>query len=63
MGYSGWAKDQLEEEMNTESWLVVSLPKENILTMDPQAIWPNILYSLGGEYQVWANFPDNPNYN
>ena len=63
MGYSGWAKDQLEDEMNSESWLVVSLPKENILTMDPHAIWPKILYSLGGEYQVWANFPDNPNYN
>lgn len=63
MGYSGWDKEQLEEEMASESWIVVSIPDQNILNLPSTSLWSKILATLGGEYQVWAHSPENPNHN
>ena len=43
LGYSGWAKIQLEEEVSNNSWFVSENDFENILSVDNKTIWKNKL--------------------
>ena len=63
LGYSGWAKIQLEEEVSNNSWFVSENDFENILSVDNKTIWKNKLMQKGGEYKIWANAPNNINLN
>ena len=64
LGYSGWDANQLEQEIEGETWVV----KENehqqeIIKKYCPAMWRNFMVALGGSYSVWANAPENPNNN
>ena len=63
LGYSGWSKDQLQDELNTTSWVVIENNFQNIFDISHQSLWKDQLMKLGGEYQVWANAPENPSLN
>ena len=63
LGYSGWAKVQLEEEVINKSWFVSENDFENILSTDNNTLWKNKLLQKGGEYKIWANAPNNINLN
>lgn len=61
LGYTGWETDQLEYEIETESWLV----KENIygkklLQETPSYLWKELMMSLGDKYIIWSNAPEDP---
>lgn len=61
LGYSGWSNNQLEEEVNSNSWIVIKNPlKDKILSIDPETLWKNQLRALGGKYLIWSNTPENP---
>ena len=63
LGYSGWAKVQLEEEISNNSWFVSENDFENILSADNKTLWKNKLMQKGGEYKIWANAPNDINLN
>jgi putative transcriptional regulator len=63
LGYSGWSLDQLSEELNESTWTVVENNYPNILKVNCDDIWKNLMLEFGGEYQIWANAPKNPNLN
>jgi len=64
LGYTGWDYDQLHSEINEDSWIVQNLSEIDSLIKDnTNSIWKNSLNNLGGKYQIWANAPENPNYN
>ncbi len=63
LGYSGWQTKQLEEELDTESWLVIKNNYQNIFTTKPSSFWKNELKRIGGDYLMWANAPENPSLN
>jgi len=63
LGYSGWSLKQLNEELNESTWTVVDNKYPNILKVESNDIWKNLLLEFGGEYQIWANAPKNPNLN
>lgn len=63
LGYSGWSKDQLEDEMNQNSWFVAENDFENIFTMEEEELWKNKLLQKGGNYKLWANAPSDFNLN
>lgn len=64
LGYSGWSTDQLEEEINNDVWLhQTGMESEEIITCDSASFWNEKIKELGGEYLIWSNAPDNPNYN
>ena len=63
LGYSGWSKDQLEDEMNQNSWFVSENDFENIFSMDDGSLWKNKLLQKGGDYKLWANAPKDFNLN
>jgi putative transcriptional regulator len=64
LGYSGWGLNQLENELESKSWVVVENEKSNdLLALDINDIWKNHMKNLGGDYELWSNAPDNPQYN
>lgn len=63
LGYSGWAKIQLEEEISNNSWFISENDFDNILSVDNKTIWRNKLIQKGGEYKIWANAPDDIHLN
>ncbi len=63
LGYSGWSVDQLESEIDEASWLILSNKYPNIFNVDSSSFWKNQLMSIGGEYQIWANAPVDPELN
>lgn len=63
LGYAGWGVKQLEAELAENAWLVVELNSEIIMKAESANTWNNILAKMDNKYQVWANFPENPNLN
>jgi len=63
LGYSGWDKNQLLDEVKTTSWIVINNTFKNIFDILDQSIWKNELKKIGGEYLIWANAPKDPSLN
>jgi len=63
LGYSGWSELQLEEELQTTSWLIVENNFKNLFKIKHDNFWKDELLKLGGIYQLWANAPKDPNLN
>lgn len=63
LGYSGWSEKQLNEELNESTWIVTENKCQNLLTINSTEFWRNQLLKCGGEYQIWANSPENPALN
>ena len=65
MGYSGWATDQLEAELEEKSWIVGDLDAEHIFNQDIQdsELWKLAIRSKGGTDSLLANSPIYPNLN
>lgn len=63
VGYAGWAPDQLDQEIEDESWLVVPATEDLVFEDSPEKLWRKVLKSLGGRYAVMAGFPVDPRMN
>ena len=60
LGYSGWEKEQLDEEIALNSWLVSKTEQSKIMKTEGDVLWKKALQGLGDKYQSWANFPKRP---
>lgn len=64
LGYTGWDADQLETEMNANSWILIENSyKNSILNKSSTDFWKEQIMELGGEYLIWSNAPENPMLN
>ncbi|MDP3313065.1 YqgE/AlgH family protein [Lutibacter sp.] len=63
LGYSGWSINQLDDELNESTWKIVENNYVNLFTENANSIWKNQLMKFGGEYQIWANAPENLSLN
>jgi putative transcriptional regulator len=64
LGYTGWDPNQLEEEMESSSWIAIENKYKNkIIGKEATDFWKEKLQELGGEYLLWANAPENPLWN
>ena len=63
LGYSGWQSNQLEDELSENAWVVADLRPEEIMAPMNKYFWNKTLNRLGKKYQMWANFPENPQMN
>jgi putative transcriptional regulator len=64
LGYSGWDKDQLECEMEKNSWILTRNSYQNkIIEISSSNFWKKQIKELGGMYQIWSNAPENPSLN
>ena len=62
-GYSGWEPQQLDDEMKGRTWLVSSGKKDVAFSDHPDELWGEVLRSMGSQYAILANFPENPSLN
>lgn len=64
LGYSGWASLQLDQELSSKSWIVVTNQYESdIIQKSTKAFWKEHMIELGGDYLLWSNAPENPSLN
>lgn len=63
LGYSGWGKYQLEDELKSKSWFITENDFSNIFAVDDKAFWKNKILQKGGDYKLWANAPSDFNLN
>jgi putative transcriptional regulator len=64
LGYSGWDAEQLQEELISNSWIVTpQKDAKDIIERPYRSFWKDKMVELGGNYMLWANAPENPNYN
>lgn len=64
IGYAGWNKGQLDDEIAQNSWAVHNkFPAELLLLQDGEDLWKQALIHLGPKYAHVANFPKSPNLN
>ena len=63
LGYSGWSPGQLEDEMEESAWVVSELSPEEIMMPLNKHFWKKTLRRMGKKYEMWSNFPENPEMN
>lgn len=64
LGYSGWDKTQLENELKENSWIIVeNSQKSKLLSKSSQHFWKEKIDELGGEYVLFSNAPSDPMLN
>jgi putative transcriptional regulator len=63
LGYSGWSPDQLDEELEESAWLVSELSPEEIMAPMHRNYWKRRLGTMGKKYQMWSEFPEDPEMN
>jgi putative transcriptional regulator len=64
LGYSGWSKEQLDDEIELNSWLIEEIKDEQILRKNTNSLWKEIIQSSKKkEINMMANFPEDPNLN
>ncbi len=64
LGYSGWERNQLEEELKINSWVVAPNEYNNdIIGKTDINFWKEKMREFGGDYLLWSNAPENPALN
>ncbi|MEL6813139.1 MAG: YqgE/AlgH family protein [Bacteroidota bacterium] len=64
LGYSGWSSEQLDDELEESSWVVTENDAENsIIGRCCEGFWKKKMIEFGGDYLIWSNAPENPNFN
>ena len=63
LGYSGWGKNQLKNEIYSNSWFVSDDPLYSILSSDNTSLWREQILKKGGSYKLWANAPKDVSLN
>jgi len=64
LGYSGWDADQLDNELESQAWIVSeNIYKNELMEKCCGSFWKEKMLELGGDYSLWSNAPENPSYN
>ena len=56
LGYSGWEKNQLIDEIKEGSWITHGI---NLKNFNSKISWPALLIEINKEYEVWASAPSD----
>ncbi|MCC4831121.1 YqgE/AlgH family protein [Shewanella sp. 1_MG-2023] len=51
LGYSGWSKDQLEQELADNTWLTIPATSELLFGQDVEQLWTEATKKLG--FDIW----------
>lgn len=64
VGYSGWGPQQLDEEIQENSWILAPpLDSSKILSTPADDLWQVVLKSLGGRFEMFSKYPSDPRLN
>lgn len=60
VGFSSWQEGQLEKELSENSWMVTTLDRNSIMTLNKGDLWEKVLSKEDKQYQMWTKYPQNP---
>ncbi len=63
MGYSGWGPGQLENEMESGSWLTMPAQSNMVFENHSVRLWPKVIQTFGDKYSIYSHMPIDPNLN
>lgn len=63
LGYSGWSPNQLEGELSANAWVVGEIDPRDIMSPMNKLKWSATLKKMGKKFEMWTNFPENPQMN
>ena len=63
LGYAGWDTDQLQNEIEENTWIIGNADMTNLVNNQIQDLWKTSLEKLGKQYKAWARFPKIPSLN
>lgn len=63
LGYSGWETNQLQQEINEDTWFIGADRVEDLLNSPIKDLWKTSLEKLGKQYKAWSRFPKIPSLN
>lgn len=63
LGYSGWATEQLQTEIDKKAWNINNIINFDVFSTWHNNLWKNQMQELGGENLLWYNMPENPMLN
>lgn len=64
IGYTGWAPNQLLEEIESKNWIVMQpASNQQLFEILDKSNWAPLVQSLGGEYVRLSQYPVNPSDN
>jgi putative transcriptional regulator len=63
VGYSGWSPGQLEEELDSGSWIISEVHANYLFKSKPTRLWNQVMHHKGDVFSVLAQLPEQPNLN
>ena len=63
LGYTGWSHDQLTDEINNDSWIILNNKEKIEFNTDTNLLWGECMREMGEEFKIWSNAPENPQSN
>lgn len=63
LGYSGWGKGQLEQELSEKTWLVASPNQQVVFSTQPENVWRDSVRLLGPDFLPLLHYPIDPQLN
>ena len=64
LGYSGWSKTQLKEEIDDNTWIVSDQYHQDLIfSPNEEELWREVIINLGPKYAHISNFPSDPSLN
>lgn len=64
IGYSGWSKDQLADELEINTWIVSDKFNPDMVFDNSETdIWKEAVLNMGIKYAHITNFPQDPTHN
>ena len=58
-GYSGWSLEQLEDEIENNSWILNEGREIDLFSLKENKSWNSLIKNLGDKYILWSNSPDD----
>ena len=62
-GYSGWARGQLESEIEAGDWIIIEAASSDHFSAELDTLWSEVLRRQGGELALLAEYPTDPSLN
>lgn len=63
VGYAGWSPGQLNDEMETGSWITSEIHANYLFKSKPTRLWNQVMHHKGDVFSVLAQLPEQINLN
>ncbi len=63
IGYSGWDNNQLNDEINSNSWVISNLNNFTLSDLNNDDLWKKSLKRMGPKHAPLSEFPEDPSLN